>query len=255
LDFENITIYRGERKALDRVSFRVEQGEHAAILGPNGCGKSTLIRTIHRDFYPSLADGDFRLEILGQQRWNVWELRRMIGVVSNDVTDACRRDVTGREVVLSGFFSSIGIQSYHQATDEQRAKAEAVIQELDLTPLADRWLDELSSGEARRFVVGRALVNEPAALLFDEPSNSLDFRAQAKLRETMSAMARAGRTLLLVTHELSDVVPEMERVILMKGGRVFADGAKAQVLTSRCLSELFELRLEVVERNGRYVLV
>ena len=251
---QDVTIYREERRVLDRLSFSIAQGEHVAIIGPNGCGKSTLIRTINREFYPWLADGPSRLEILGQSTWNVWDLRRMIGLVSNDLTQACSRDATGREIVLSGFFSSIGIQEYHRATPDMHARVDALMHQLHITHLADRWTDELSSGEARRLVLARALVHNPPALLLDEPSNSLDFAAQLHLRDTISKVAQQGKSVIVVTHELMDIVPEIDRVILMKKGKIFADGPKPDLLTSDHLSQLFEVPLTVAEQRGHYSL-
>jgi iron complex transport system ATP-binding protein len=245
VEFSNVTVLREQRRALDGLSFRIEPGEHVAILGPNGCGKSTLIRTIHREFYPSLENGAFRLEIMGRKTWNVWDLRSMIGIVSNDLSAQNTREVKGREVVTSGFFASIGLQDYYDVTPDKLARVFSLMQELGIEHLADRWVDELSSGEVRRLVMGRALIHDPAALLFDEPCNSLDFVAQAQLRAAMSRAARKGRSVLVVTHELLDVVPEIERVILLKQGKVFADGPKHEILTSQRLSDLFEVKLQV----------
>src|SRR5579864_4017896 len=113
LDFHNISVMRGEKTVLHGITLRIQAGEHVAILGPNGCGKSTLIRTITRECYP-LARPDSSLTILGRDSWNVFELRPLLGVVSNDLMSTCTRDITGLEAVLSGFFSSIGIQPYHR---------------------------------------------------------------------------------------------------------------------------------------------
>lgn len=251
---ENVTVLRGQRRALEQVSFRIAQGEHVAILGPNGCGKTTLIRTLNREFYPLLTEGKPRLEILGRSEWNVWDLRKMIGIVSNDLADIVRRDITGREVVLSGFFASIGLMM-QRPTAEQEARADAVIRELHIEHLAERWVDEMSSGEVRRLVLGRSLVHDPPAVLLDEPSNSLDFAAQQQLRSLMSGIAQRGKSLLVVTHELQDVVPEIERVILIRQGKVFADGPKQDILTTEWMRKLFEIDLTVVRNGDRYSIV
>jgi len=264
LDYHNVSVYRGDRLALDRITLRIEAGEHVAILGPNGCGKSTLIKTMTRECYPSPQRGPFDLRIMGQETWDVTTLRSMLGIVTNDLVDRCVRGVTGdfasdfkntvtgRDTILSGFFSSVGVWSHHEVTSGMRTKTEEVLERLEIRHLADRRLDELSSGEARRVVIGRALVHNPAALVLDEPTNSLDMRAAHELGEAVRAIARSGTAIVLVTHHLPDIIPEIDRVILMRAGQLVHDGPKRAVLTSATLSELFGLSLEVNERNGHY---
>ncbi|MBZ2183975.1 MAG: ABC transporter ATP-binding protein [Bryobacter sp.] len=254
LEVQNITVCRGERPALRGLSLRIEEGEHIAILGPNGCGKSTLLKVITREEYPLLRPDSF-VRIYGQDRWHLDELRQWLGIVSNDWMARATRDVRGRELVLGGFFNSIVIEPYHEVTPSMRERADAALAEMGVLHLADRWTDELSSGEARRILLARALVHQPKALLLDEPGTSLDFAAQRHLNELISLQARQGRTIVLVTHHLSDILPEMERVAFLHEGRILADGPKQDMLTSRRLSELFNTRLEVVCHEGRYALV
>jgi iron complex transport system ATP-binding protein len=252
LDYENVTVYRGDGVALDAVTFSVDAGEHVAILGPNGSGKSTLIKTMTRECYPYQERGPVRLRILGRETWSVFELRAMLGIVTNDLVGACSRHVTGRDTVLSGFFSSIGVWPHHEVTTAMRRKADKVLETLEVPHLAERYLDELSSGEARRLVIARALVHDPHALVLDEPTNSLDVRATYELRDIIRKIARAGTTIILVTHHLADIIPEIERVILLKDGRIEQDGAKRDVLTSASLAALYGVPIEVSERGGYF---
>src|SRR5215471_19582879 len=147
LEFRNVTVMRGVKRALDSLTFSIADGEHVAILGPNGSGKSTLIKAITRECYPIQGS---TLRILGQDRWNVFDLRVLLGIVSNDLMQTCTRDITGREAVLSGFFSSVGLCPWHHVTAEMEQRADEVLEVLEVPHLAARWMDELSSGEARR---------------------------------------------------------------------------------------------------------
>ena len=251
LDFQHISVMRGQKMVLEDITLRIRSGEHAAILGPNGSGKSTLIKAITRECYPLAAPGS-SLKILGRDSWNVFELRPLLGVVSNDLMSTCTRDITGLEAVLSGFFSSIGIQPYHQVTPAMIEKSREVLDRLEAPHLADRFMDEISSGEARRILIGRALVHDPLALLLDEPSNSLDLHATLELRGILRKLAQAGTGILLVTHHLPDIIPEIDRVILLKNGRVFADGDKQKLLTAERLTDLFGLPVELARRDGYY---
>ena len=185
------------------------------------------------------------LRILGQDRWNVFDLRVLLGIVSNDLAQTCARDITGREAVLSGFFSSIGLQPYHEVTPEMEKKAGEVLDLLEVPHLADRWMDEVSSGEARRILIGRALVHDPQALVLDEPTTSLDLRATWEVHEILRKLARSGITIIMVTHHLPDLIPEIGRAILLKQGRVFHDGPRAEALSAKMLAGLFEMPVEV----------
>lgn len=250
LELSNVTVMRGDRVALAGVTLRIEQGEHACILGPNGCGKSTLIKTLTRECYPVVDEGS-SMAILGKERWDVGELRSHLGIVSPDLLAACTTEATGRDIVLSGFFSSTRIFPHHDPWPELVARAEAALARLGLSHLADRAVTRMSSGEAKRTLVARALVHAPQTLLFDEPTSALDIGAQMQLRETMRELARAGLGILLVTHHVSEIIPEIERVILLREGRVVADGPKERILTEDRLGALFGVRVRIT-RDGEY---
>lgn len=242
---------RGEHRALQDISLRLDSGEHVCILGPNGCGKSTLIKTITRECYPAVGPRS-SIRILGRENWNIFELRSLLGIVSNDWMTTFTRDLTGREVVLSGFFSSVGIFAHQHVTEEMRDKTERAMERLEIAHLADRPTAEMSSGEARRVLLARALVHEPRALVFDEPTTSLDLFAQRELHQSMRRLARQGIGIVLVTHHLPDIIPEIERVILMSDGRIAADGPKRDILTADRLSALFRLPVDLTERDGHF---
>ena len=252
LDFHNVTVQRGDAAVLDGVTLAIAEGEHAAILGPNGSGKSTLIKLISRELYPRLKPEPWHLRIMGRDRWRLFDLRHHLGIVSNDWMQMCTRDYSGYEIVLSGFFGSVGIWPNHQVTTEMEAKARAVMDLLEIPHLARRNTDEMSSGEARRILIGRALVHDPRALILDEPTSSLDLRATCELREILRKLAAGGISILMVTHHLPDIIPEMERVVLIRNGRVFCDGPKERMLRAEPLGELFGIPVEVIERGGYY---
>jgi iron complex transport system ATP-binding protein len=261
LDLRNVCVMRGDvtggdvatgtKIVLDDVNLRVRADEHVAVLGPNGCGKSTLIKTITRECYPMVRKGS-SMTILGQKSWNIFELRSLLGIVSNDLMSSCTGGASGLDVVLSGFFSSTRIFPNHSVDSRQRELAEAALAQLGVSHLAERAVEEMSSGEAKRVLIARALVHKPRALLFDEPCNSLDILAQRSLRETMRSLANSGIGIILVTHELPDIVPEIERVVLMSKGRIVADGRKEEVLQAESLSKLFGLKVELGRRDGYY---
>jgi iron complex transport system ATP-binding protein len=251
VDLKNVRVVRGDNVALDDFSMRIKAGEHVAILGPNGCGKSTLIKTITRECYPVIREGS-SMTILGQSRWNVFELRSVLGIVSNDLMQDVTGETSGREVVLSGFFSSTRIFDHQTVEPSQLKRADAVLERIGVPHLADRPVAEMSSGEAKRILIARALVHDPQTLLFDEPSNSLDVFAQHGLRQTMRELAQSGIGIVLVTHHLSDVIPEIDRVVLMRNGKIQADGQKKDLLNPEEISRLFGIPVDITRRDGYY---
>lgn len=249
IEFQDVTVLRNQTRALHGFNLTIAEGEHVAILGPNGSGKSTFIKAITRECYPLQGS---TLRILGRDRWNIFELRPLLGVVSNDWLLACSRDYSGLETVLSGFFSSVGVWPHHLVTPEMEIRAREVLELLEIPHLAERNVSEMSSGEARRVLIGRALVHDPGTLLFDEPSNSLDIHAVHELRVTLRKLAQLGKSIILVTHSLADIIPEIDRVVMIRDGRVHQDGPKDALLTSACLSELFRLPVEVIRRGDYF---
>src|ERR1700760_3298500 len=251
LALNHVTVMRGERPALNDISLQINSGEHVCILGPNGCGKSTLIKTITRDCYPLATEGS-SISLLGKERWNIFELRSLLGIVSPDLLAACTTDSTGRDVVLSGFFSSTRIFPHHEPNPELLARTDAALDRLGISHLADRSVAHMSSGEAKRTLIARALVHDPQTLLFDEPSNALDIAAQMQLRDTMRQLAQSGLGILLVTHHVSEIIPEIERVVLLRDGKIVADRPKEKLLTAPTLTDLFDTKVQIGQHDGYY---
>lgn len=252
IDFRNVTVQRDSQTVLDGVTLTIPQGQHLAILGPNGSGKSTFIKLISRELYPRLKSEPWSLRIMGRDCWNLFDLRNQLGIVSNDWVGMCTRDYSGFEIVLSGFFGSVGIWPNHHVTPAMERETREVMDLLEISHLAGRDTREMSSGEARRILIARALVHRPQALVLDEPTSSLDLRATRELREVLRRLARGGISLVLVTHHLPDIVPEIDRVVLIRNGRICRDGPKREILEAGVLSGLFGIPVELLERDGYY---
>ena len=248
IELHKASIVRGEVVVIKEMCLRIEVGEHVAILGPNGCGKSTLVRTLAREFYPLQRPGSF-IRLFGREVWNVFELWSLLGIVSNHFPTPSR-SLTGRDLVFGSFFSSVGVWPNQHVTKEMEERADAALALMDATHLAGRDYEELSSGEARRILIARALVHNPKALLLDEPTTSLDLSAQHELREAMRRLAQSGIAILLVTHHLSDIIPEIDRIVMMKAGGIVADGPRSELLAKKPIEDLFGIEVDLAERNG-----
>ncbi|MDJ0938520.1 MAG: ATP-binding cassette domain-containing protein [Woeseiaceae bacterium] len=254
VEISNATIWRGSTRVFENLDLTIEQHERVAILGPNGSGKTTLLKAISRELYPATRP-DTVFRILGRDRWNVWELRRQIGIVSDDLQRRYTPRTTALEVVVSGFHSSIGIHGVLSARvdDAQLRAATQILADLGIEDLARTPLMHMSTGQQRRCLLGRALVHEPKTLILDEPTAGLDLAASFDYLNRLRRLAAVGRNVLIVTHHLNELPPEVERVILLAGGRVVADGAKREVLDADVLSGVYGTPVKVTEVDGYFL--
>jgi iron complex transport system ATP-binding protein len=239
LELRNVNVARGDRVVLHDVNLTIRAGEHVAILGPNGCGKSTLILTMTCQIYPIVEPG-MQVRIFGRERWDLTQLRKHFGVVGTELPGERTAVTTGLDAVIAGFFSASTLWPNLHVTDEMRERAAEALERMEASHLAAQLVGEMSAGEKRRILIARALVHRPRQLLLDEPSNALDLAAQRELRETLRRLAEEGTGLVLVTHHLGDILPEIERVILMRDGRIVGDGPRAELLTEAAVERAFQ---------------
>lgn len=260
LELHRATVVRHGKRVLDGMDLVLNTGQHTAVLGPNGSGKSTLIRLMTCQIYPLAGGGGAPpIRVFGRERWNVSDLRARMGLISADVHQrfvggSSLGHVTGIEAVIAGFFASEVLFLHHQVSPGMRERAAAALRRAGAGALADRPVHRMSTGEVRRVLIARALVHEPDVLVLDEPTAGLDLVARHDFLRQMSAFARQGTTVVLVTHHLEEIIPEIDRVVLLSEGAVAADGSPADVLTSETLSRAYGAPVTVRERDGRYAL-
>ena len=249
LKMQHVNVARGDAVVLHDINLQIENGEHVAILGPNGCGKSTLIKTITCECYPIVAP-ETSIRLLDRDRWDVSQLRQHLGVVEAHLPGERTGVTRGIDAVVAGFFSASTLWPNLHVTAEMRTRAHAALERMQATHLEEKLVGQMSAGEQRRIMIARALVHEPDMLLLDEPSNALDLAAQRELREALRLVAQQGTGIVMVTHHLADILPEMTRVIMMRSGRIFADGAKEELITAEKLRELFGVEVTLTRRDG-----
>ncbi len=249
LELQAVEVWLGPRRVFEDLSLQLHRGEHTVVLGPNGSGKSSLVKLLSRELYPVVKPGSC-LRIFGSETVNLWQLRGRIGLVSQDLQAAYVGRVPAADVVLSGFFGSVGIGRSQVATEAQRQRVAALMAQLGLADLAERPYGQLSDGQRRRLLLARALVHGPEVLVLDEPTNGLDLKAKHQLLAILRDLAAAGTTLLLVTHQIEAILPEIRRCVLLREGKVVGDGPAVQLLQDAPLSALFGTPLRVCEANG-----
>lgn len=251
IELKNISVVRGGKKIFSDLAFEIAAGCNTAILGPNGAGKSTLLKLLTREIYPQQKAGSV-LKIFGESTWNIWALRSRIGIVSNDLQGMFPPDTTGRDVIRSGFFSSIGMWRDCRLSPTQEKQVREMLAFIGLEKIASREFCTFSTGEQRRFILARALISRPEVLVLDEPTNGLDLRASILYVDLLRKLMRAGTTVVLVTHNIQEIAPEIGRVALLDNGKIIESGSPETMLTSEKLSALFDIPLSVSRLNGFY---
>lgn len=251
LDINKATVYQGDTRVFEDLSARFYRGEHTAVLGPNGAGKTTLLKLLTRELYPVVKPNSY-VRIDGSEQVKLDQLRQKIGLVSQDLQNRYDAHVFGRDVVLSGLFGAVGMHGHFKVSDAQKQQADSLIARLQLTELQDRRYWHLSTGQQRKFLLARALIHCPQILVLDEPTNGLDLKAAHELLATLRQLAQTGTTLLLVTHHIQEIIPEIKRVILLNQGRIQADGPKSDLLTAHHLSTLYGTPLRLHQEAGYY---
>ena len=239
------------RVILDVDDFVITQGERIVVLGPNGSGKSTLVKLLTKEIEPVWRETPPVL-FMGQPDPSEETLIETVGLVSTDVQERMMVHRTVFDIVLGGFFGSVGVPFHIGASDEQVEQARKAIREIGIPSLSERDMLTLSTGQARRALIARALINGPALLIFDEPTSGLDPEGAWNMRQSLSALAKAGHTILVITHNVSDIMPEFDRVVMLQDAHIVADGPKEEVLTTQKLRHLFGVPITLVETDGRY---
>jgi iron complex transport system ATP-binding protein len=251
LDIQHAQIYRGETCVFDDLSLVLKEDEHTAILGPNGAGKSTILKLLAGDVH-AMPKNETVIRLFGETRWNVWDIRKRLGIVSHDLQHQYMEQVTGLKVVLSGYHASIGTYGHQDVTYAHIARARAVMEDLGIGAMIDRRYGAMSTGEQRRCLLARALVHGPSVLVLDEPTSGLDLTATFHYLDLVRGYMRKGKTILLVTHHIHEIPPEIRRVVLLKKGKILEDGEKGKVLSEKNLSHLFDCPVTLIYAKGWY---
>lgn len=250
-DLTDVTIVRSGKTLLDRVSWRVDPGEHWVIVGPNGAGKTTLLQVASANMHPTAGSAEILGERLGAV--DVFELRPRIGHTSAAIADRVPAGETVRNLILSAAYAVLGRWN-EEYDDEDHRRAMAMLAELGIAPLADRTFGTLSEGEKKRVLLARSLMTDPEVVLLDEPAAGMDVGAREDLVESLEALAsdELGPSLVMVSHHLEEIAPGFTHALLLAEGRVVASGPIAETLTSQNLSVAFRQRLDVTHDAGRF---
>ncbi len=254
LEINNVEAWTDNQLLFKNLSLKLELGQNTAIIGPNGAGKSSVVKLISREIYPIVRE-DSSFKIFQKENIDIWELRSELGIVSTEIVQKHSNHIKVGDIVLSGFFGTIGINKYEVIEEYQQTKVDQVLHKLGLSNLKNKEYGNLSEGQKRRAIIGRSLVHNPNVLILDEPTNNLDVKSKYELLALLSELAIQGTTITTITHNVETIIKEVSRVILMKKGEVILDGPKDEILTSKNISMLYDTDLELVSTNGYKIII
>lgn len=253
IDFNNIYVSYEVNPVLENINLEIKEGEHWAILGSNGSGKSTLIKLLSNDLYPN-TKYKFKKLIFGKERWSIFDLKKNLGIITNDLHNYFEKHgnfLSAYEVILSGFYSTIGVFKHQDFTEIQHQKALEVLEFLEIPHIKDKKVHQMSTGQLRRCIIGRALIHEPNAFILDEPTVGLDIKAQNSFLQIVRKLS-AKASIILVTHHIEEIFPEISHIAMLYNKTIFKQGEKKQILNSENLSKIFESKILLEEENQRY---
>ncbi len=250
IEMRNVRVKCGRKDVFSNLSLTLPPDRSSAVIGPNGSGKSTLLKLIFRDLYP-VADENSIFRVLGQSPWEMDRLRMRMGLVSQDLQTKVDNQTTVLQVVVAQYYSSLTTYRTQTYSDEQIATARAHLETVGIGHLSSNLFVTLSTGEQRRCLLARALIHDPEYLILDEPTSGLDIKATKQYLETMSRLIAAGKKVVLVTHHLEEILPEIDWFVFLRNGQLVDEGERSEMLTEEKISNLFDMPIELKEVSGR----
>lgn len=254
IELHDAVVRRKGKEILNVGDFILQQGESIALIGPNGAGKSTFIHLITREVFPLHRDEPPVL-FKGKSLVTLEEVKQCLGIVSSTMQDQITVHLPALDVVYGGLFGVLGVPRRHNMTETGKEKALRALEFLGMREYADHDIMTMSSGQARRVLIARALVHDPEVLVFDEPTTALDPEGMYFVRKAMRDLVAAGKSIILVTHYPEDIIPEIKRVVMIKDGKLYGDKPKEEALTTECVSGLFGVPLKILSEDGYFSLV
>ena len=244
---ENINCFKNGYRVLKDLNLKISYSENVILIGPNGSGKSSLIEVINRNIYPVIAN-ESKLKIFEKELINLWELRKRISTVNNDIKNRLNPDLKVFDLILSGLY---GRYCYVQNKSERDSnKVEKIIKNMNISNLSRKKFSCLSDGEKQISLIARALVKNPDILILDEPVANLDYKSKFFVVDKINELSKLNTRIFCVTHDISMITRIYDRVLMLKDGKIIADGHQNKVINSVNLNKLYDIDAEVAKNNG-----
>lgn len=250
ISLDNVSYIRNGKYILKDINWHVNRGEHWVILGPNGSGKTTTLNMVNGYIFPS--QGHVKVLEFEFGHSSIIELRKRIGWVSSALSQFIPTNDYPLHIVLSGKFASLGL--WEKVDDDDIARANEILDLLKIRHLAERKYGMLSQGEKQKVLIGRALMNHPDIIIFDEAFNGLDIFARYDMEITINELAEGNITFILVTHNTDEILPVFGKALLLKDGQVHSQGDIDDMIQYDNLSDFYGANVDVFKHKDRFYL-
>ena len=243
---KNINCFKNGFRVIKDLNLKIAYSENVILIGPNGSGKSSLIEVINRNIYPVITN-ESKLKIFDKELINLWELRSRISTVNNDIKNRISPNLKVFELILSGLY---GRYSYVPDKSERDSyKVENIMKKMDISNLSKKNFSYLSDGEKKISLIARALIKKPDILILDEPIANLDYKSKFFVIDKINELSKLNTKILCVTHDISTITKIYDRVIMLKDGKIIADGNQNKVLNSENLNKLYGIDVKITKNN------
>jgi len=247
LEAKNINCFKNGFRVIKDLNLKIANSENVILIGPNGSGKSSLIEVINRNIYPVIAN-ESKLKIFGKELINLWELRKRISTVNNDIKNRINPNLQVFDLILSGLY---GRYCYVQNKSERDSyKVEKIMKKMNISNLSKKYFSYLSDGEKKISLIARALIKKPDILILDEPIANLDYKSKFFVVDKINELSKLNTRIFCVTHDISMITRIYDRVLMLKDGKIIADGNQNKVINSENLNKLYGIDVEVAKNNG-----
>ena len=250
IEMQNVRVKYGPQEVFSGLTLTLPSDRSSAVIGPNGSGKSTLLKLIFRDHYPVQSENSY-FRVLGQKTFQRDKLRMRMGLVSHDLQSRVDPESTVLQVVVSQYYSSLTTYRHQTYSKEQIDTARHYLDSVGIGHLSSHLFASISTGEQRRTLLARSLIHSPEYLILDEPTAGLDIKAANQYLETVSGLVASGKKIVLVTHHLEEIVPDIAWFVFLKKGQLIDEGERRELLTDDKISSLFDIDIRLNEDNGR----
>jgi len=246
-DAKNINCFKNGFRVIKDLNLKIAYSENVILIGPNGSGKSSLIEIINRNIYPVVANAS-KLKIFDKELINLWELRNKISTVNNDIKNRINPNLQVFDLIFGGLY---GRYCYVQNKSERDSyKVEKIMKKMNISNLSKKNFSYLSDGEKQISLIAWALIKKPEILILDEPTANLDYKSKFFVIDKINELSKLKTKILCVTHDISTITKIYDRVIMLKDGRIIADGEQSKVINSHNLNKLYGIHVEVTKNKG-----
>ena len=244
---ENINCFKNGYRVLKDLNLKISYSENVILVGPNGSGKSSLIEVINRNIYPVITNKS-KLMIFNKELINLWELRKRISTVNNDIKNRINPNLQVFDLILSGLYGRYCFIKNKSERDSY--KVEKIIKKMNISNLSKKYFSHLSNGEKQISLIARALIKKPDILILDEPIANLDYKSKFLVVDKINELSKLNTKIFCVTHDISTITKIYDRVIMLKDGKIIADGHQKTVLNSENLNNVYGIDVELTKNDG-----